>query len=63
MKQQRLLVSHQKLVELQIEVGNKGRDPEYIRGDFGDLGHRAAQRVISFACFRENFCSGVFVLT
>jgi hypothetical protein len=39
-KQQGLLVAHEKLIELEIRLRNKCGDAIHIGGDFRDLGHR-----------------------
>src|ERR1043165_967908 len=39
MKEQRLVVTYEKLIELQIEVRHEGGNPEQIRRDFGHSGH------------------------
>ncbi len=43
MKQQRLLVTHQKLIELQIELLHKRGDAKHIRCDLGHSGHGASE--------------------
>jgi hypothetical protein len=38
-KQQRLLIPHQKVVELQVQLRHMDREPEQIGSDLGDGGH------------------------
>src|SRR4029077_19458311 len=45
--QQRLLIAHEKLIELEIALRNKRGDPINIGGDFGDLGHRFSSYVFT----------------
>lgn len=47
MKQQRLLVAHEAVMERQIEIGNVDRQPEQIRCDHGDWSQR---RMIPVRC-------------
>lgn len=39
MKQQRLLVAHKELIELQIEIGHERGNSEYVRRDLRDSRH------------------------
>jgi hypothetical protein len=39
--QQGLVVADEELIELEIRLGDEGGDAKQVRGDFGDLGHRA----------------------
>src|SRR5688572_3752273 len=39
-KEQRLIVLDEKMVELQVELGNVNRNPENVWGDLVDVGHR-----------------------
>jgi hypothetical protein len=49
-KQQGLLVVHEKLIELQIHLRNKGGDAIHIGGDFRDLGHRFILASVLLSC-------------
>jgi hypothetical protein len=43
-KQQRLRVAHQEVVELQIEVRHMDREPEQVGGDLRDDNHGSARQ-------------------
>ena len=45
MKQQRLLIAHQELTELNIERLNKRCDTEEVGSNLGDLRHRTSLRM------------------
>jgi hypothetical protein len=39
MEEQRLLILHEEVIELQVELRNVNRDAEDVWGDFVDVGH------------------------
>src|SRR5438132_13355944 len=55
MKQQRLLVPHYKLIELQIEVREERGNAEDVRRDFRNLGHGS---LVSRGDMPTGYCLG-----
>ncbi len=45
--QQRLIIPHEELTELEIELIEEGSDAEQVRGDFGDLRHNPSRWNVS----------------
>ena len=41
-KQQRLLIAHEEVIELHVEIRHVDGEAEYVRGDFVDGGHGGA---------------------
>jgi hypothetical protein len=39
MKQQRLVIAHEKMIELHVEVWDVNGEPKQVGGDFIDAGH------------------------